>query len=183
MILFYYLFLLSSSLLTLYSCHVCWFNYVGMKRAQTGLSKKTCLQKIYNLCVWRNMSIRKTRSLFYLFLSAFSKIEFKKVDRTCRIPVWARRRVKFTETTLTRKVRVILWIKIPGHLKILGHDAIVEIAAKCRQKRNACAVKNWSQFDISIYMITKNRQLAILFQKNLVSFIPCFPKLLFEISL
>ena len=91
--------------------------------------------------------------------------------------------MKFTETTLTRKVRVILWMKIPGHLTILGHDAIVETAAKYRQKRNVCAVKNWSQFDISIYMITKNRQLAILFQKNLVSYIPCFPKLLFEISL
>ena len=184
MILFYYLFLLSSSLLTLYSCHVCWFNYVGMKRAQTEAWAKKHVYRKYIIYAYDVTWVLGRPVLYFIsFLSAFSKNEFKKVDRTCRIPVWARRRVKFTETTLTRKVRVILWIKIPGHLKILGHDAIVEIAAKCRQKRNACAVKNWSQFDISIYMITKNRQLAILFQKNLVSYIPCFPKLLFEISL
>ena len=51
-------------------------------------------------------------------------------------------RVKFTETTLMRKVRMILWIKVPRYLVALGHDASVESAAKCWQKRNVCAVKN-----------------------------------------
>ena len=68
--------------------------------------------------------------------------------------------MKFTETMVMKKVRVILWVKNPGK---------VESAAKCRQKRNFCAVKKWSQFDISTYMKTKDWQWKILFQKNYMS--------------
>ena len=64
-------------------------------------------------------------------------------------------RVKFTETMVMRKVRVILWVKIAGYLVTLGDGASVESAVKCRQKRNVCAVKKWSQFNISTYMVSK----------------------------
>ena len=75
-----------------------------------------------------------------------------------------------------RKVRVKLWVKIPGYLVTLGNGASVESAAKCLQKRNVCAVKKWSQFDISTYMVTKDQLLKILLQKNLVSYMPSFPQ-------
>ena len=75
-------------------------------------------------------------------------------------------RVKFTEKMVMNKVTVILWVKIPGYLATLGHGASVESAAKCRQKRNVCAVKKWSEFDISTYMVTTDWQWKILFQKT-----------------
>ena len=71
------------------------------------------------------------------------------------------------------KVRVILWVKIPGYLVTLGHGARVENADN---KRNVCAVKKWNQFDISTYVVTKDWQWKILFQKNLMSQMPSFPQ-------
>ena len=55
-----------------------------------------------------------------------------------------------------KKLRVILWVKIPGNLATLGHGESVESAAKCRKKKNVCPVKKWSQFNISTYMVTKD---------------------------
>ena len=87
-----------------------------------------------------------------------------------------KRRVKFTGTMVMKRVRVILWVKIPGYLATLGHGASVESAGKWRQKRNVCAVKKWSHFDISTYMVTKDWQRKIMFQKNLMSYMPSFPQ-------
>ena len=84
-----------------------------------------------------------------------------------------KRKVKLTETMVMKKVRVILWVKIPGYLVTLGHGARVENADN---KRNVCAVKKWNQFDISTYVVTKDWQWKILFQKNLMSQMPSFPQ-------
>ena len=64
-------------------------------------------------------------------------------------------RVRFTETMVMRKVRVILWVKIPVYLATPRYGASVESAAKCRQKSNVCTAKKWSQFNILTYMATK----------------------------
>ena len=80
-----------------------------------------------------------------------------------------------------KKVRVILWVKILGYLAIVGHGPSVESAAKCRQKRNVCAVKKWSQFDVSTYMVTKIGSGKYCFRKILCR--RCLPslKLLFNL--
>ena len=67
-----------------------------------------------------------------------------------------KRKVKFTETMVMKKVRVILRVKTPGYLVTLRHGARVESADKCRHKRNVYAVKKWNQFDISTYVATKD---------------------------
>ena len=43
-------------------------------------------------------------------------------------------RVIFTKTAVTRKVRVILWVKILGYLATLGHGASVESPANADRK-------------------------------------------------